>query len=150
MNRLFVLTFIFFIFLTTVCQSKMVAVNRETVNLRSGPGEKYEIQYEYGKGFPLLILASKGSWYKVKDFEGDTGWVYEPLVHTTGHLIVKANKNSKKKINIRFKPTTESKVIAEAYYGVVFKTLLQKNGWAKIEHESGTVGWVKRSLLWGF
>lgn len=128
----------------------MVSIDRESVNLRSGPGEKYDVKYEYGKGFPLLVTETKGGWYKVKDFEDDEGWIYTPLVAESPHLIVKANRHTKKKINIRKQPSTDAKVVAEAHYGVVFKTLAQKNGWAKVEHESGVVGWVNRSLLWGF
>lgn len=150
MTKYFLTTFLFTFLLISVCHGEMVSVNRETVNLRIGPGEKYEVQYQYSKGFPLKVIASKGNWYKVKDFENDTGWVYEPLVAKNPHLIVKANKETNKRINIRKGPGTKFKIIAEAYYGVVFKTVEQKNGWAKVEHDSGTVGWVRRSLLWGY
>lgn len=148
------LLFIFILFtcllVSATAHSKMVSIKREGVNVRSGPGEKYEVKWEYGKGFPLLITSSKGNWYKIKDFESDTGWVYKPLTSSTPHMIVKANKNKDKQINIRSGPGTKFKVVAKAYYGVVFKTVEQKKGWAKVEHDSGTVGWIKRSLLWGF
>ncbi len=130
--------------------AKMVSINNDGVNIRSGPGENNEIQWEYGKGVPLFVIGEEKDWYKIKDFENDTGWVYKALTSTTPYMIVKANKGTNKKVNIRSGPGTGYNIVAKAYYGVVFKTIEQKNGWVNVEHDSGTVGWVKRSLLWGF
>ena len=101
-------------------------------------------------GFPLKILSRKGSWVKVKDFENDTGWVFKKYLTSKPHMIVKVNKGKKKKINIRSGPGTKYKAVGRAYYGVVFQTLGQEKGWAKVRHESGLTGWIKRSLLWGY
>ncbi len=135
---------------STVSYAKMKSINGERVQLRSGPGTKYAAKWEYGNGLPVKILTQKGSWIKVKDFENDTGWVFNKYLNKTPHMVVKVNKGKKKKINIRSGPGTKYKTIGKAYYGVVFKTLEQKNGWAKVKHESGLIGWVKRSLLWGY
>ncbi len=144
---LLALTFSFF---PHTVSAKMVSVKNDGVNIRTGPGRNFEVKWEYGKGVPLKITKSKGNWYKIKDFENDIGWIYKPLTSSTSHMIVKANRNKNKQINIRKGPGTNYEVVAKAYYGVVFKTLEQKKGWAKVEHDSGTIGWVKRSLLWGF
>ena len=47
-------------------------------------------------------------------------------------MIVKVHKNSKKRINVRSGPRTKNRIVAKAYYGVVFKTLSQKNGWVNV------------------
>lgn len=140
---------VFFIFAFSV-QAEMLSVTSDGVNLRSGPGTNYEIKWEYGKGFPLQVVTKKGDWYKVKDFENDSGWIYKSLLSKKSHMIVKVNKKSSKKVNIRSGPATNFQIVGKAYYGVVFETLLQKNGWAKVRHETGLEGWIKRSLLWGF
>jgi len=129
---------------------EMVSIAKEGVNMRSGPGTKYAIVWELGKGFPLRVIGSKGNWLKVVDFEKDEGWVYKPLVTKRPHLIVKVQKNTAKKINVRSGPGRQYKVIGMAYYGVVFKTMKRGNGWVKVRHEDGLTGWVKRSLLWGW
>lgn len=130
--------------------AKMVSVVGDNVNLRSGPGTKYSIKWKYGSGFPLKVLKEQGSWVKVEDFEGDTGWLYKKLTSPTGYMIVKVHKNQNTKVNIRSGPGTKYKVVGKAYYGVVLKTIKQQNGWAHVKHDSGLEGWVKRSLLWGF
>lgn len=128
----------------------MVSVSGEKVNLRKGPSTRDPIIWELGKGFPLKVVGSKGSWYKVSDFENDVGWIYKNLVSRKPHLIVKVNKNSKDQINIRSGPGTKYQVVGKAQYGVVFETLQRKSGWVKVRHETGLTGWIKRSLLWGW
>jgi len=128
----------------------MVSVSGEKVNLRKGPSTSDPIIWELGKGFPLKVVGSKGSWYKVLDFENDVGWIYKNLVSRKPHLIVKVNKNSRHQINIRSGPGTAYQVVGKAQYGVVFETLQRKSGWVKVRHETGFTGWIERSLLWGW
>ena len=128
----------------------MVSVTGDKVNLRKGPSEQYPVIWELGKGFPLKVIASQGNWLKVSDFESDVGWIYKELVSKKPHLIVKANRNSKARINIRSGPGTRHKIVGKAEYGVVFETLQRRNSWVQVRHESGLTGWIKRSLLWGW
>lgn len=149
--KVYILFFVLFLIcFHTSALAKMVSIKGNDVNLRTGPGINNSVKYEYGEGFPLKILSTKGEWYKVSDFEGDKGWIHKNLVSSTPHMIVKANKGTTKKINVRSGPSTKDKIVAQAYYGVVFKTIKQQSGWAKVKHDSGVEGWVKRTLLWGF
>ena len=136
--------------LTWAAGIKMVSVAGEKINLRKGPSTSYPVMWELGKGFPLRVIGYKGSWIKVADFENDIGWVYKKLVGRKPHLVVKVNKNSNGRINIRSGPGTNYKVVGKAEYGVVFETLQRGDGWVKVRHETGLTGWIKRSLLWGW
>lgn len=145
------LVFLVLVFLVPItAAAKMVSVTGDNVNLRSGPGTKYSVKWKYGSGFPLKVLQEKGDWLKVEDFEGDSGWLYKKLTSRTGHMIVKVHKDQDTKINIRSGPGTKYKIVGKAYYGVVFRTIKQQNGWAHVKHDSGLEGWIKRTLLWGF
>ena len=130
--------------------AQMVAINGNDINMRSGPGKKYKVIWKLGDGFPLKVLRRSGSWLRVQDFEGTIGWVHKGVTNKTTHMIVKVHKKTKKKINIRSGPGTNKRIVAKAYYGVVFRRLAQKNGWVKVKHGRRVTGWVKRSLLWGF
>ena len=134
----------------SLAQAKMLSISGDDVNMRSGPGTNYKVMWELGKGFPLMVLKKKGTWDRVRDFEGTIGWVHEDVTRSTPNMIVKVHKNSKKRINIRSGPGTKYRIIAKAYYGVVLKTLQQKHGWVKVQHDKGVTGWVKRSLVWGW
>ena len=146
----FTLVPLFLLLFSSLSLAEMLSVNADSVNLRSGPGTNYEIKWEYGKGFPLQVVSTQGDWVKVSDFENDSGWIHKPLLSNKGHVIVKVFKNENKKINIRSGPGTNYGIVGKAYYGVVFETLEQRNGWTKIKHETGLVGWISRDLIWGF
>jgi SH3-like domain-containing protein len=125
--------------------ARMVSIDRPEVNMRSGPGTSYEITWVLKKGYPLQVIGKKGRWYRVRDFEGDTGWVYAPLTGRTPHLVVKRDK-----INLRSGPGTRYRIVAQAGRGVVFRTLKRGKGWVKVRHENGVTAWVARHLLWGW
>ena len=145
MKRLGLIIF-FLLFCTAAANAKMVSIAGDLVNMRSGPGKNYPVIWELGKGYPLKVLETKGNWMKVVDYENDTGWIFKSLVSSTPHLIVK-----KKIVNIRSGPGKNYKIIRKAQNGVVFQTLKRQEGWVKIKHEEeNVVGWVKRSLLWGW
>lgn len=128
----------------SVQASTMVSVKLDKCSLHSGPGDKYPVVWALGAGFPLSAVEELGDWYKVVDFEGDTGWIRKNQVGREPHSIVKAEK-----ANIRSGPSDRYKLIGTANRGVVFQTLKVKNNWIKVKHGKGLTGWVSRSLLWG-
>ena len=144
MQRIF-LSFALVLLSVAVVNAEMVSIASPKVNMRSGPGKKYAVLWELGYGFPLQVKQKKGNWLKVSDFEGDVGWVYKSLVSKKAHLIVK-----KERINIRSGPGKKYRVVGQANYGVVLKTLKRGKNWVKVKHENGLTGWVKRGLLWGW
>ncbi len=149
----YIILFSLFFFLTCNLGSalaEMVAINGNDINMRSGPGKKYKVLWKLGDGFPLKVLKRSGNWMRVQDFEGTIGWVHKGVVNKTRHMIVKVHKKSKSRINVRSGSGVNKRIVAKAYYGVVFKTLDQKSGWVKVRHGKKVTGWVKRSLLWGF
>ncbi len=140
--------------LSYICQgnalAEMVSVKGEDVNMRSGPGTTYSVLYKLGTGMPLDVIKRSGDWLNIKDFEGETGWVHQVTVNSTPRVIVKVNKDSKAQINVRSGPGIENKIVAKAYYGVVFKKIGENGDWVQVEHDQGVKGWVARRLLWGF
>lgn len=144
LTRCCLVVFLFF-FLTGASQAKMVAVDRDRINVRSGPGQNYSILWSLERGFPLQVIGSRRDWYRVRDFEGDVGWVYKPLTGAKAHVVVK-----KPEINVRSGPGTNYRIVAKAREGVVFRTIDRKKGWVKVRHLNGTTGWVARHLVWGW
>jgi SH3-like domain-containing protein len=139
----------FFIFHSNAA-AEMVSVKGEDINMRSGPGTAFSVQYTLGSGMPLDVIKRSRDWLNVRDFEGDTGWVHKKTIGSTPHVVVKGNRNSDVKINIRSGPGIENEIVATAAYGVVFRKLGEKDEWVHVEHAKGVEGWVYCNLLWGF
>ncbi|MGB3225008.1 MAG: SH3 domain-containing protein [Desulforhopalus sp.] len=151
LSRIITFLFVIFsVFSVSLLHAEMLSIKGDSVNLRSGPGTKYSILWEYGEGFPVEIVQREKDWVKIKDFEDDTGWVHESLLVDRPHMIVKANRGNGEKINIRQSPSAEDKIVGKAYYGVVFEMVQQQSGWVEVKHESGLSGWISSVLLWGY
>ncbi len=144
-HKILVIVILLMVSAAVSVQAKMYSVVGSKANLRSAPGVKSAVRWEYGRGFPVRLLARRGNWYKVIDFEGDSGWIYKKLLSRKPHFIVK-----RKRVNLRSGPGKRYKLLGKANYGVVFKTLLRKKGWVKVRHGKGLVGWIRRDLLWGW
>jgi SH3-like domain-containing protein len=141
--------FLLFIFQGSAL-AEMVSVKSDDINMRSGPGTNYSVKYTLGSGMPLEVISHSGDWLNIRDFEGDTGWVYKSTVNSTPHVVIKASKNSDTNVNIRSGPGTDNAIVATASSGVVFKKISEKDQWVQVEHEEGIKGWIYSNLLWGF
>jgi SH3-like domain-containing protein len=124
---------------------QMVSVSREEINMRAGPGTRFEAIWTLIRGYPLRVLARRGRWIKVRDFEGDQGWVFRSLIGRTPYHIVKAQV-----ANLRALPSTQSRILGRLDYGAILRTLGKRAGWVRVRQSDGTRGWVARSLLWGW
>lgn len=125
---------------------KWVSIPGNAVNMRAGPGTDAEVVWQVGRYYPLKVVGSKGEWLKVRDFEGDGGWILARLTAKTPTMIAK-----RPGVNIRNGPATKHKIVGRADYGQVFITHEKRGGWVKVElpDDKGR-GWVDRSLLWGW
>jgi SH3-like domain-containing protein len=124
---------------------QMVSVSGAEINMRSGPGTRFSALWILGRGYPLRVVGREGDWLKTRDFEGDQGWVFRPLTGQTPHHIVKS-----KTVNLRARPSTRSRILGRLGDGEILRTLGKRAGWVRVQQESGTRGWVARSLLWGW
>ena len=116
------------------------------VNLRSGPGTKYPIQFVYHhKGLPVEILSEYDIWLKVRDWQGSEGWVHERMITPARTVIIKTDTRT-----IYRDPARDSPALAKLEPGVVARLLECRNAWCRIETEKQNIkGWLLRSEVWG-
>ena len=120
-----------------------VAVKKKIANVRAQPSTDSDALWQVEKYHPFSVIEKKGKWYRLKDFEGDSGWVHSTLVDKTPTVIVKV-----KLANIRNGPGTKHDLIFDAGKGTPFKVLEDKGQWLKVEHGDGDTGWIFKSLIW--
>lgn len=123
----------------------MVSVRGPVLNMRAGPGTQHEVLWQLQRGYPLQVIQRQGKWLKIRDFENDTGWVAQSLTSRSPHHIVKARV-----ANLRSGPSTRYRVLGQARYGDLLRTLDKRAAWVRVERENGAKGWVSRALLWGW
>jgi SH3-like domain-containing protein len=103
------------------------------------------ILWELQKGYPLQVTQRKNRWLKVKDFEGDTGWVAASLTGRQPHHIVKVHN-----ANVRSGPGTQHRIVSKATYGELVRTREKRGSWVRVERSEGKSGWISKKLLWGW
>jgi SH3-like domain-containing protein len=60
---------------------RFVSLKSDTVNVRRGPGQEYEIAFTFVKaGLPVEITQEFDTWRKIRDSEGAEGWVFHSLL----------------------------------------------------------------------
>ena len=141
-----------FVILATACllfssnsfAAEYVSVKKDNVNVRTGPGTDNPVSMELFAGYPLKVIKKQGEWFKVSDFENDSGWIHNSLVTKGDSVII----NAKKSVNMRSGPSTKNSIVADIERGVVLTKISRKGKWTQVRHSSGTVGWVYNPLIW--
>lgn len=133
---------IFFLLAGSSFAAEYGSIVKDGVNIRSGPNTKSDVLWEVFKGYPVEILQRQGEWAQIKDFEGDTGWLYTSLLSKEKTVIVKVET-----ANLRNAPATDGKIVATVKKGVVFTPLEQKGTWMKVKYKNEIIGWISNTLI---
>lgn len=124
--------------------AERMSVTAGKANIRSGPGtDKYQVLWEIGRYHPVEVLRKQDGWVFFRDFEGDEGWIYEPLLGNEKTVITRTDM-----VNIRSGPGTQNAIVFKAEKGVPFRVLQRKGDWLQIESRDGDKGWIHKKLVW--
>ncbi|MEW6694812.1 SH3 domain protein [Tepidimonas thermarum] len=125
---------------------ELVSVRSPVVNLRAAPGTEAEVLWQLKRGYPLLVLERRGDWLRVRDFEGDEGWVAARVTSDARYHVVKART-----LNLRSGPGLEWQAVGTARYGDVLATVRRQGDWVQLRSPdgNGTV-WAASDHLWGW
>jgi len=143
MKRYWILLIFMFFVTSGAAMAERLTVVSSVANIRSGPGEKYDILWKVEKYYPILVIEKKSSWYYFKDFEDDNGWVHQSLVDQVDAVIT-----NKDLCNIRSGPGTDNKILFTVEKGIPFKVIKRQDHWLQIEHADKDQGWIHDSLVW--
>ena len=63
---------------------RFASTRSDPINVRVGPGTKYEVAWIYLKpGVPVEIVQEFDTWRKIRDVDGEEGWVHQNLLAGT-------------------------------------------------------------------
>jgi SH3-like domain-containing protein len=127
---------------------RFVSLRADTVNLRTGPGSRYPIEYVYHrKGYPLEIVAEFDQWRQVRDWQGTEGWVHQRMVNGTRSVVVQGAQRV-----LRASADNGAAPVAKLDPGVIAHLLECSTAWCRIEVQNGASdvkGWLSRNEIWG-
>ncbi len=125
--------------------AERLAVGVSVANVRSGPGQNYDVLWQAEKNTPIAVLDrdESGDWCYFKDYEGTKAWIHKNLLRDLDTVITKTGL-----CNIRSGPGTSHDLVFQAEAGVPFRVLSRKGNWLQIRHADGDKGWIHKKLVW--
>src|SRR5579862_1058147 len=95
---------------------RFVSLHSDKVNLRTGPGRQYPIEWVLTKrDMPVEIVAQFEHWRRVREWDGTEGWVQQHMVAGKRTVVVAAHGDRP----LHRDPEGNSAVVARAETGVV-------------------------------
>ncbi|MBV7408355.1 SH3 domain-containing protein [Maritimibacter sp. DP1N21-5] len=150
-RRIFIATGLAAITLAGPATAQTHAVNSPRdgfLNLRTGPGEQFDIIGRMGHGSRVTILESAGSWVRVRHDSGTVGWCsarYLAALAVSPYYYVYSPGDGF--LNLRTGPGTRYSIIGPMYNGEEVRILERAGEWVRVRHQSGTVGWCSSKYL---
>jgi len=124
---------------------RFASLKSNEVNLRVGPSKKYPIILKYTvKNMPVEIIEENDVWRKIRDFEGNEGWIKKGLLKGNRFAII--NQAYDESPQIYSNP--KGRVIGKIGKNNVVKINSCLSHWCKIEYTEYS-GWINKANLWG-
>ena len=123
---------------------RFVTLKKGLVNMRTGPGKKYPIIWQYQRRhLPMKVIGEFDVWRKVVDHEGITGWMHVSTLSVKRMALIADTT-----VKIHTTDDPDSRVRAVAEQGVLVELETCAGGWCKVSTDDIS-GWVRRPAIWG-
>lgn len=127
---------------------RFVTLRADDVNLRTGPGMRYPVEWVYHrKGLPVEIVAQFEEWRQIRDSQGTEGWVEQRMVTGTRNVVIQGGQHV-----LRDTADAAAAPVAKLDPGVIAHLLECRDAWCRIEVQTGSSdvkGWLGRGDIWG-
>ncbi len=148
---------------------RFASLRADAVNLRSGPGTRYPIQWVYKRrDLPVEIEREFDVWRLVQDSDGVKGWVHQAtLVGTRSFVVLPAAPSAAPSAEpaaapgdasdpppgsrrLRAEPRSDATVVAILKPGVIgrIRSCAAGSDWCRVSVRAYS-GWLQRSAFWG-
>jgi SH3-like domain-containing protein len=125
---------------------RWAALRTDDVNMRSGPGTRYPIEWVYKRrDLPVQIEREFEVWRLVKDFEGVKGWVHQATLVGHRSFLVGGNEAI-----LRRRPDDAAEAVARLRPGVVgrLRSCDADSPWCEVQ-VGDYRGYLRRDAVWG-
>lgn len=125
---------------------RFVSLRSDEVNLRTGPGVRYPIDWIYArKDLPVEVVAEFESWRKIRDWQGSEGWVHQSMLSSRRMMVVIGAQRP-----LRASDSDSADPVAMLEPGVLGRLLQCPRNRDYCRAEIGrSQGWLRRDEIWG-
>jgi SH3-like domain-containing protein len=108
----------------------------------SAQGKKLYVAHQY---YPVEVIVNLGDWIKVRDMRGELAWIEAKQLDQKRTVIVRVPQ-----AEAREAADVSAKTVFRAEQDVALELVENSgNGWVKLRHRDGLVGYVQIGQVWG-
>lgn len=133
---------------------RFVTTRSHPINVRVGPGTRYEIAWNYTvSGVPVEIIQEFDTWRKIRDADGDEGWVHQSLL--SGNRAGFATPLiANGEVDMHVGKADDAALRARMAAGVRVSISECDGSWCNVSagqpgERQSYAGWVRQEELWG-
>lgn len=127
---------------------RFVSLKAGKVNVRVGPSRSHPVLWVYQrKGMPVEVIAEFEHWRRIRDADGDIGWIFHSLLDGRRTAVVKATEEDRT-MALHATHDATAEVLAAAEAGVVVEVETCQIRWCLVGAD-GYAGWSLKEQLWG-
>ena len=124
---------------------RYVSLKKNKVFVRTGPALRYPIKWVYKrKGLPVEIIQEFDTWRKVKDIDGEEGWIHQSLISGRRMAIITQEGGT----FLYKKPDDTTKKLAKLEAQSIARLENCMPNWCEVEIQ-GFSGFLQRKSIWG-
>ena len=133
-----------FMLLPNLASAEFRSVNVLKAVVYDSPSAQSKKLYLLGQGYPVEVIVNLAEWVKVRDQQGGLSWIDAKQLSTKRTLLIVSP------VEIKQVSETNGAVLARVEKDVVLDLLEPaKNGWVKVKHRDGLIGFVQATAVWG-
>ncbi len=127
---------------------RFVSLKAEKVNVRRGPSSDHPVAWVFQrKGLPVEIVAEFENWRRVRDAEGEEGWILQNMLSGKRTAMV-APWRQGQAVPLFDAPNKAGSLVAKIGAGVVGEVSNCTGEWCEVT-AGGYDGWIEQTQLWG-
>lgn len=127
---------------------RFVSLKNDVTNVRRGPSSEHDLAYVYRrKGLPVEIVAEFEHWRRIRDSDGDEGWVYRSLLSGKRTALVAPWKPGSE-VPLQARVGQTQAPVARLASGAMVEVDSCDGAWCNIQ-AGGYEGFVEQKLLFG-
>jgi SH3-like domain-containing protein len=130
---------------------RFASLRSDDVNLRSGPGTRYPIDWVYKRReLPVVIEREFDMWRLVRDPDGIKGWVNQATLAPRRTGVVTAGPQAGSGQTMRSDPSDTAAAVAVLKPGVLVRvrSCEATSDWCQVSVQDYR-GWLRRTQFWG-
>ena len=127
---------------------RFVSLKADKVNVRKGPSSDHKVAWVFErKGMPVEITAEFENWRRIRDSDGQEGWILQNMLSGKRMAAVAPWKPGNV-IGLHAGTTAESSLVARIESGVVGEIESCSGDWCQVVM-AGFEGYMAQDMIWG-